>query len=116
MGLVMAFAMGYVVGARGGNEGLDEVIRSLRAIRDSPEMKDLVEAVRAHVGYTLASWPAGWTTTSDSTWTSTARATWSTRCAGSPSGTDHRQGVTSRPIPRSPTTVPAEPIVGSARV
>jgi hypothetical protein len=53
MGLVMAFAMGYVVGARGGNEGLDEVIRSLRAIRDSPEMKDLVEAVRAHVGYTL---------------------------------------------------------------
>ena len=53
MGLLVAFAVGYAVGARGGNEGLDEVIRSFKAIRDSAEVKDLVAALRTHVGFTL---------------------------------------------------------------
>jgi hypothetical protein len=53
MSLLVAFAVGYVVGARGGNEGLDEVIASLKAIRDSDEVKDLALAVRSHVTYTL---------------------------------------------------------------
>ena len=53
MGWLAAFAVGYVVGARGGSEGFDEVVRAARAIRDSDEMQGFVAAVRAHMGYTL---------------------------------------------------------------
>jgi hypothetical protein len=53
MGWLAAFAVGYVVGARGGSEGFDDVVRSAKAIRDSDEMRGFVAAVRAHVGYTL---------------------------------------------------------------
>lgn len=53
MQVLFAFAVGYVIGARGGSEGFDEVVRSVKAIRDSEEAKGFAMAVRSHVGYTL---------------------------------------------------------------
>lgn len=53
MGWLLAFAVGYAIGARGGSEGFDEVVRSAAAIRESDEVQGLVAAVRSHVGYTL---------------------------------------------------------------
>jgi hypothetical protein len=53
MGLLVAFAVGYVIGARGGNEGFDEVVRATAAIRDSDEFRGLTEAVRAHAAHTF---------------------------------------------------------------
>lgn len=53
MRVLFAFAVGYAIGARGGSEGFDEVVRSMKAIRDSEEVKGFTMAVRSHVGYTL---------------------------------------------------------------
>jgi hypothetical protein len=53
MGILLAFAVGYVVGARAGNEGFNEVVDSLKAVRDSEEFHALLTAVRDHAGSTL---------------------------------------------------------------
>jgi hypothetical protein len=53
VGLIMAFAVGYFVGARGGNEGYDEVISAIRAVAKSEEAEDLVRALRSHASQTL---------------------------------------------------------------
>ena len=53
MKVVLALAAGYVLGARTGGEHFDEVVRSLRAIKDSEEFRDLVTSVRSHAGATL---------------------------------------------------------------
>jgi hypothetical protein len=53
MKVFLALAAGYVLGARTGSEHFDEVVRSLRAIKDSEEFHDLVSSVRSHAGATL---------------------------------------------------------------
>ena len=54
MELVLAFAIGYVVGAKAGGRDFDDVLAAARAVRDSDEFSDLVTAVRAHVARTLS--------------------------------------------------------------
>lgn len=53
MGLLLVFAAGYVMGARAGDEGLDDVIRAVQAIRESDEFNDLVKAMRRHAAHSL---------------------------------------------------------------
>jgi hypothetical protein len=48
MGIVLAFAVGYFVGANAGQEGYRDVIDALHAVRDSDEFHALVAAVRSH--------------------------------------------------------------------
>ena len=53
MGVFVGLAVGYVVGAKTGSKDLDQVVKSLRALRESDEFADVVSAVRSHVGHTL---------------------------------------------------------------
>jgi hypothetical protein len=55
MGLLMAFAVGCVVGARAGSEDFSDVVQSVHAIRESEEFRDLVTALRSHASQTLRS-------------------------------------------------------------
>jgi hypothetical protein len=64
MGILLAFAVGYVVGARGGERGYQDVVAALRELRDSEEFSNLVDALRSHVGGTLEE-VAGWLTDRD---------------------------------------------------
>ncbi len=51
--MLLVFAAGYVMGARAGDETLDEVIDAVHALRESDEFHDLVQAVRAHAAQSL---------------------------------------------------------------
>ena len=53
MGIVLAFAVGYVVGANAGQAGYQDVIDSVRSIRDSEEFRGLLSALRGHASATL---------------------------------------------------------------
>ncbi len=53
MGLVLAFIVGYFIGARDGSQGLDEVIEAAKTVAASQEFEDLVLVVRAHAGHVL---------------------------------------------------------------
>jgi hypothetical protein len=53
VGLIMAFIAGFILGGRGGNEGLDEVVSALKAVSDSQEVEDLVVAMRSHASHVL---------------------------------------------------------------
>ena len=53
MGIVLAFAVGYAVGANAGQEGYQEVIDALRAVGRSEELHALGAALRSHAGATL---------------------------------------------------------------
>jgi hypothetical protein len=53
MGIFVALAVGYVVGARAGSKDLDQVAKALKALSASEEFADVVSAVRSHVGHTL---------------------------------------------------------------
>jgi len=53
MGIFVALAVGYVVGAKTGSKDLDQLVKSLRALRESEEFADVVSAVRSHLGHTL---------------------------------------------------------------
>lgn len=53
MGVLLAFAVGYTVGARAGAEGFDEIASSVKAIRESEEFGALLDALRSHAGYAL---------------------------------------------------------------
>lgn len=53
MGIVLAFLVGYAVGARAGQQGYDELVTSMRAVRDSSEFQGFVAALRSHAGATL---------------------------------------------------------------
>jgi hypothetical protein len=53
MGVLLAFAFGYVVGGKAGKEGLEEVANSLKAVRESPEFRGLLKALRSHASYAL---------------------------------------------------------------
>lgn len=53
MGILVAFAAGYFLGARAGREELDDVLEALQAIRRSDEFNDLVRALRSHAASAL---------------------------------------------------------------
>lgn len=53
MGIVLAFLAGYTVGARAGQQGYDELLASLRSVRDSEEFQGFVMALRSHASATL---------------------------------------------------------------
>jgi hypothetical protein len=53
MGVFVALAVGYFVGARAGSKDLDQVTQALKALSASEEFADVVSAVRSHVGHTL---------------------------------------------------------------
>ncbi|MDQ1375751.1 MAG: hypothetical protein QOJ09_3089 [Actinomycetota bacterium] len=48
MGTLFGFAMGYIIGARAGQDGFEEVVRSVRAIRQSEEFGGFVDAMKSH--------------------------------------------------------------------
>jgi hypothetical protein len=49
MGTLFGFVVGYIVGARAGSQGFEEVVDALRTVRDSEEFQALGEVVRSHV-------------------------------------------------------------------
>lgn len=53
MTMLVAFAVGYVMGARGGSEEFDEVVESIKAILGSEAFSDFVAALRFHAAHTL---------------------------------------------------------------
>ena len=55
MELLVAFAIGWVVGAHGGEEGFRDVVQAATELRRSEEFAALMEALRAHLAYTLRS-------------------------------------------------------------
>jgi len=53
MGTLFGFAVGYVIGARAGNEGFDDLLRGLSAIRESEEYRGFMASLREHLFHTL---------------------------------------------------------------
>jgi hypothetical protein len=53
MGVLLAFAAGYVVAARGSNRDLADLGRAARAVLESDEMAELVKVARTHIGHTF---------------------------------------------------------------
>ncbi|MGH8930005.1 MAG: hypothetical protein ACRDZO_05050 [Egibacteraceae bacterium] len=47
------FAAGWLLGAKVGNQGFDEVLAAARAILESKEFADFAAAVRTHVAFVL---------------------------------------------------------------
>lgn len=54
MGTLFGFVVGYVVGARAGSRGFDEVVEALRDVRDSDEFRAFVDVIRHHARSTAA--------------------------------------------------------------
>ena len=50
---LLAFAAGYVVGARAGSQDFDDVVDAVKAIGRSEEFHDLLHSLRAHAAHTL---------------------------------------------------------------
>jgi hypothetical protein len=53
MNVLLALAIGYLVGARTGGEDLDRLGRSLKALCETDEFTDVMAAGRAQLGHTL---------------------------------------------------------------
>jgi hypothetical protein len=53
VGILVAFAVGYALGARAGTEGLEEVTASIRVLRESEEFEALVSALRSYLSHAL---------------------------------------------------------------
>ena len=53
MGVLLAFAVGYIVGSRAGQAGLEEIKSSIQSIRESEEFAAMVAALRSHAGHAL---------------------------------------------------------------
>jgi hypothetical protein len=53
MGTLFGFAVGYVIGARAGSEGFDDLLRALTDIRNSDEYKGFMDSLRSHLRHTL---------------------------------------------------------------
>jgi hypothetical protein len=51
--MLLAFVVGYAVGAQGGTENFEEVVDALKAVRDSEEFGSLVKALRSHASHAL---------------------------------------------------------------
>ena len=50
---VVDFAAGFVLGAKTGERGLDEVVATAKEVLDSEEFKGFVSALRNHAAFTL---------------------------------------------------------------
>ena len=53
MNVLVALAVGYVVGAKTGGKDLDQLGRSVKALCQTDEFAQVVSAARAHVAGTL---------------------------------------------------------------
>lgn len=53
MELLLAFAIGWAVGAKGGEQGYRDVIDAARDLRRSDEFHALLDALRSHLAGTL---------------------------------------------------------------
>jgi hypothetical protein len=53
MKVLLALVAGYAIGATSGSRDYDQLVNSIRAIRDSEEFDDFVAALRSHAGQTL---------------------------------------------------------------
>lgn len=53
MGVMIGFAIGYVMGTRSGAEGYQEMIKALRTITSSGELKELLAAGASLLGDVL---------------------------------------------------------------
>ena len=53
MGVLFAFFVGWRLGARGGEQGYEEVVSALKDVRESEESATLVAVVRSHGGQLL---------------------------------------------------------------
>jgi hypothetical protein len=53
MKVLLALVAGYFVGANAGSRDYDQLVESVRAIRDSEEFHDLLAALRSHASQTL---------------------------------------------------------------
>ena len=53
MELVLAFLIGWAAGAKGGEQGFQDVADAARALRQSDEFRDLLAALRSHLAATL---------------------------------------------------------------
>ena len=51
--MFVALFVGYVIGARAGSTELDQLVESLRALRETDEFAAVVSAARAHIARTL---------------------------------------------------------------
>ena len=55
MGILLAFAVGFVVGGRGGAQDFNDVIQAVRELRDSEEFHGLLGVLRQHGAHMLRS-------------------------------------------------------------
>jgi hypothetical protein len=55
MGILVAFAVGWIAGARTGKRDFSDLNSSLRALVGTDEFSDVVVAARSHVGHALRS-------------------------------------------------------------
>jgi hypothetical protein len=53
MNILVALAVGYIVGAKTGGKDLDQLGKSLKALCGTDEFADVVSAARAQMGSTL---------------------------------------------------------------
>ena len=53
MEILLAFAIGWAVGAKGGDQGFSDVIEAARTLRRSAEFQGLVDALKQHFVATL---------------------------------------------------------------
>jgi hypothetical protein len=53
VGVLLAFAVGYVIGARAGSQDFDDVVKAVNEIRQSEEFNGFLSALRSHVSHTL---------------------------------------------------------------
>jgi hypothetical protein len=53
MGVLFAFLTGWIIGARGGKDGYEDVVTAAKELATSEEMATLSVAVRRHLGYSL---------------------------------------------------------------
>ncbi|MDQ1358379.1 MAG: hypothetical protein QOJ52_2575 [Acidimicrobiaceae bacterium] len=53
MEMLLAFAVGFVLGGKGGSRDRHDVVDSFGAIRDSEEVAAVMMVARSHVGRTL---------------------------------------------------------------
>ena len=53
MGILLAFVVGWAVGAKAGPAEFEEVVAAAKTVRDSEEFTALLAVVRQHVGSSL---------------------------------------------------------------
>jgi hypothetical protein len=54
MGIVLAFLVGWAVGAKAGPAGFEEVAAAARTVKDSEEFEALVALTRSHLARALS--------------------------------------------------------------